>query len=178
MWSSTRASYLQESPASLPFWTGKLLFINCLFILVWSSWELIYVNLLSCYLLLPAFFISVTKLVDQSLFCLHFLFIQTDGSVPNTLVIANCEVVKPRVAAAEHISQVMYSFPPFIFFLILWHWLCLIYWLLTVFLHCLILQFNEEARSPFVKKNKTIIHPGEVSINSLGLCSFYECPCG
>ncbi|KAG6780424.1 hypothetical protein POTOM_013281 [Populus tomentosa] len=30
----------------------------------------------------------------------------TDGSVPNTLVIANCEVVKPRVAAAEHISQV------------------------------------------------------------------------
>ena len=32
---------------------------------------------------------------------------QTDGSVPNTLVIANCEVVKPRVAAAEHISQVI-----------------------------------------------------------------------
>ncbi|RXH88760.1 hypothetical protein DVH24_000359 [Malus domestica] len=31
---------------------------------------------------------------------------ETDGSVPNTLVIANCEVVKPRVAAAEHISQV------------------------------------------------------------------------
>ncbi|KAE8715226.1 WD-40 repeat-containing protein MSI4 [Hibiscus syriacus] len=52
----------------------------------------------------------------------------TDGSVPNTLVIANCEVVKPRVAAAEHIAQ-----------------------------------FNEEARSPFVKKYKTIIHPGEVN---------------
>ena len=34
-------------------------------------------------------------------------FTQTDGSVPNTLVIANCEVVKPRVAAAEHIAQVM-----------------------------------------------------------------------
>lgn len=33
--------------------------------------------------------------------------VQTDGSVPNTLVIANCEVVKRRVAAAEHISQVM-----------------------------------------------------------------------
>jgi histone-binding protein RBBP4 len=31
---------------------------------------------------------------------------QTDGTVPNTLVIANVEVVKPRVAAAEHISQV------------------------------------------------------------------------
>ncbi|KAF8093568.1 hypothetical protein N665_0383s0192 [Sinapis alba] len=46
-----------------------------------------------------------------------YLSEQTDGSVPNTLVIANCEVVKPRVAAAEHISQ-----------------------------------FNEEARSPFVKK--------------------------
>ncbi|CAM8954305.1 unnamed protein product [Rhodiola kirilowii] len=57
-----------------------------------------------------------------------YLSEQTDGSVPNTLVIANCEVVKPRVAAAEHISQ-----------------------------------FNEESRSPFVKKFKTIIHPGEVN---------------
>lgn len=57
-----------------------------------------------------------------------YLSEQTDGSVPNTLVIANCEVVKPRVAAAEHISQ-----------------------------------FNEETRSPFVKKYKTIIHPGEVN---------------
>lgn len=57
-----------------------------------------------------------------------YLSEQTDGSVPNTLVIANCDVVKPRVAAAEHISQ-----------------------------------FNEEARSPFVKKFKTIIHPGEVN---------------
>ncbi|GJZ94327.1 WD40 repeat-containing protein MSI4-like protein [Tanacetum coccineum] len=52
----------------------------------------------------------------------------TDGSVPNTLVIANYEIVKPRVAAAEHISQ-----------------------------------FSEEARSPYVKKFKTIIHPGEVN---------------
>ncbi|KAF3488686.1 hypothetical protein F2Q69_00052143 [Brassica cretica] len=49
-----------------------------------------------------------------------YLSEQTDGSVPNTLVIANCEVVKPRVAAAEHLSQ-----------------------------------FNEKARSPFVKKYKT-----------------------
>ncbi|GLT79078.1 hypothetical protein SLA2020_505850 [Shorea laevis] len=57
-----------------------------------------------------------------------YLSEQTDGSVPNTLVIANCEVVKRRVAAAEHISQ-----------------------------------FNEEARSPFVKKYKTIIHPGEIN---------------
>ncbi|GJS68085.1 hypothetical protein Tco_0682650 [Tanacetum coccineum] len=55
-----------------------------------------------------------------------YLSEQTDGSVPNTLVIANCDVVKPKVAAAEHISQ-----------------------------------FNEEARSPFVKKFKTILHPGE-----------------
>ncbi|CAM6120600.1 unnamed protein product [Calypogeia fissa] len=53
---------------------------------------------------------------------------QTDGSCPNTLVVLNCEVIKPRVAAAEHISN-----------------------------------FNEEARSPFVKKHKTIIHPGEVN---------------
>ncbi|MQL80227.1 hypothetical protein Taro_012687 [Colocasia esculenta] len=57
-----------------------------------------------------------------------YLSEQTDGTVPNTLVIANCEIVKPRIAAAEHISQ-----------------------------------FNEEARSPFVKKFKTIVHPGEVN---------------
>ncbi|XP_074276354.1 WD-40 repeat-containing protein MSI4-like isoform X2 [Silene latifolia] len=34
-----------------------------------------------------------------------YLLEQTDGSVPNTLVIANVEVVKPRVAASEHISK-------------------------------------------------------------------------
>lgn len=44
------------------------------------------------------------------------LFYQTDGSVPNTLVIANCEVVKPRVAAAEHISQVTFVVIVFCFF--------------------------------------------------------------
>ncbi|RWW46359.1 hypothetical protein BHE74_00047716, partial [Ensete ventricosum] len=37
----------------------------------------------------------------------------TDGSVPNTLVIANCEIVKPRVTAAEHISEVARS---------IWNW--------------------------------------------------------
>uniref|UniRef100_A0A0E0FRZ9 Histone-binding protein RBBP4-like N-terminal domain-containing protein n=1 Tax=Oryza nivara TaxID=4536 RepID=A0A0E0FRZ9_ORYNI len=44
------------------------------------------------------------------------------------LYLSEQAIVKPRVAAAEHISQ-----------------------------------FNEEARSPFVKKYKTIIHPGEVN---------------
>lgn len=44
------------------------------------------------------------------MFFLFILCYQTDGSVPNTLVIANCEVVKPRVAAAEHISQVFGQF--------------------------------------------------------------------
>jgi hypothetical protein len=39
------------------------------------------------------------------LLCLNLF--QTDGSVPNTLVVANCEVVKPRVAAAEHIAEVI-----------------------------------------------------------------------
>ncbi|URE16883.1 WD-40 repeat-containing protein [Musa troglodytarum] len=57
-----------------------------------------------------------------------FLNGQTDGTYPNTLVIANCEVVKPRTAAAEHISV-----------------------------------FDEESQSPYVKKIKTIIHPGEVN---------------
>ncbi|KAL3532618.1 hypothetical protein ACH5RR_006139 [Cinchona calisaya] len=57
-----------------------------------------------------------------------YLSEQTDHTVPNTLIIANCDVVKPRVAAESHIAN-----------------------------------FNEEARSPFVKKYKTIIHPGEVN---------------
>ncbi|CAK9144127.1 unnamed protein product [Ilex paraguariensis] len=57
-----------------------------------------------------------------------YLSERTDDSVPNTLIIANCDVVKPRVAAKDHIAH-----------------------------------FNEEARSPFVKKYKTIIHPGEVN---------------
>ncbi|CAA7027542.1 unnamed protein product [Microthlaspi erraticum] len=48
-----------------------------------------------------------------------YLSEQTNGSEPNTLVIANCEAVKR--------------------------------------------QFNEKACSPFVKKYKTIIHPGEVN---------------
>ncbi|KAL5578507.1 hypothetical protein UlMin_020206 [Ulmus minor] len=61
-----------------------------------------------------------------------YLSEQTDGSVPNTLVIENCEVVKRRVAATEHISQ-----------------------------------FNEEARSPFIKKYKTIIHPREGCVNRI-----------
>ncbi|KAJ4771758.1 WD-40 repeat-containing protein MSI4 [Rhynchospora pubera] len=57
--------------------------------------------------------------------------------MPNTLIIANCEVVKPRVAAAEHTSL-----------------------------------FNEEAQSPFVKKCKTLIHPGEVNrIRELPQCT-------
>ncbi|KAL3691523.1 hypothetical protein R1sor_005174 [Riccia sorocarpa] len=57
-----------------------------------------------------------------------YLSEQTDGSYPNTLVVYNCEVIKPRTAAAEHISH-----------------------------------FGEQGRSPFVKKHKTIIHPGEVN---------------
>ncbi|AQK97801.1 WD-40 repeat-containing protein MSI4 [Zea mays] len=69
-----------------------------------------------------------TRIVSACTYLNRQVHLQTDGSVPNTLVIANCEVVKPRVAAAEHISQ-----------------------------------FNEEARSPFVKKYKTIVHPGEVN---------------
>ncbi|XP_008793220.1 WD-40 repeat-containing protein MSI4-like isoform X1 [Phoenix dactylifera] len=38
---------------------------------------------------------------------LHRLYLseRTDGTFPNTLVISNCEVVKPRIAAAEHISK-------------------------------------------------------------------------
>ncbi|KAI3802058.1 hypothetical protein L1987_30182 [Smallanthus sonchifolius] len=46
-------------------------------------------------------------LLEQTTYKNHqrlYLSEQTDGSVPNTLVIANCEIVKPRVAAAQHIA--------------------------------------------------------------------------
>ncbi|XP_028789783.1 WD-40 repeat-containing protein MSI4-like [Neltuma alba] len=56
-----------------------------------------------------------------------YLTEQTDGSYPNTLVIADCEIVKPKVASED------------------------------------IRRFHEDARSPNIKKNKSIIHPGEVN---------------
>jgi hypothetical protein len=62
--------------------------------------------------------LSCTKQVYGSSSLYYWFFFpfcfQTDGSVPNTLVIANCEVVKPRVAAAEHISQVTHYFVTFL----------------------------------------------------------------
>ncbi|KAL3535616.1 hypothetical protein ACH5RR_004077 [Cinchona calisaya] len=76
-----------------------------------------------------------------------YLSEQTDHTVPNTLIIANCDVVKPRVAAENHIAN-----------------------------------FNEEARSPFVKKYKTIIHPGEVNrirelpLNKNIVATHTDCP--
>lgn len=133
------------------------------------------------YILLPC-------LLTSLLILFIFFSTQTDGSVPNTLVIANCEVVKPRVAAAEHISQVLllwiiithfsliFSPPvPLHFFHIWLHWLCLYHCMIMVSFPCLILQFNEEARSPFVKKYKTIIHPGEVSVTFLHFCLSQIC---
>lgn len=139
----------------------------CLLIWVWC-----YVTVRYCFLLLCIIFFTMELFmwIYSSGFVYLGLFTQTDGSVPNTLVIANCEVVKPRVAAAEHISQVIYRpnilfiipHPPF--FLVLPWRFDLIYWVLLVSLGCLISQFNEEARSPFVKKFKTIIHPGEVLV--------------
>ncbi|CAI5465468.1 unnamed protein product [Closterium sp. Yama58-4] len=52
----------------------------------------------------------------------------TDGTVPNTLVVSNAYVVKPRVAAPRDICR-----------------------------------FKYDRRSPFVRKFKTIVHPGEVN---------------
>ncbi|CAH9083908.1 unnamed protein product [Cuscuta europaea] len=57
-----------------------------------------------------------------------YLSEQTDQSAPNTLVIANCEVVRARIATGSHMKN-----------------------------------FNAESHSPYVKKYKTIIHPGEVN---------------
>ncbi|GKE62366.1 hypothetical protein Tco_1512733, partial [Tanacetum coccineum] len=68
----------------------------------------------------------ILKLRHVKKLTVGILCVGTYGSVPNTLVIANCDVVKLKVVAAEHISQ-----------------------------------FNEEARSLFVKKFKTILHRGE-----------------
>lgn len=43
---------------------------------------------------------------------LYFVY-QTDHTQPNTLIIANCEVVKPRVASESHIANVPISFYSF-----------------------------------------------------------------
>lgn len=70
--------------------------INCVFLIFYSWWA-------------PFKFLGAEHISYSVAILLILLIIsctQTDGSVPNTLVIANCEVVKPRVAAAEHISQV------------------------------------------------------------------------
>lgn len=40
------------------------------------------------------------------LICIFPIVNQTDHTQPNTLIIANCEVVKPRVAAESHIANV------------------------------------------------------------------------
>lgn len=94
----------------------------------------------------------------------HRLYLseQTDGTVPNTLVIATCEVVKPRVAAAEHIAQVtiIHSFIFRLYFIFIFIFILCIVCFSQI--NYSIFQFNEEARSPFVKKHKTILHPGEV----------------
>ncbi|XAR67163.1 hypothetical protein NMG60_11013623 [Bertholletia excelsa] len=101
----------------------------------YGSWKslvpVLYDWLASHNLLWPSLSCRWGPLIEQGKFKNRqrlYLSEQTDGSVPNTLVIATCEVVKSRVAAAEHVSQ-----------------------------------FNEDTRSPFVKKYKTIIHPGEVN---------------
>lgn len=100
------------------------------------------------------FYISISTVFCCLSHCFVFCSSQTDGSVPNTLVIANCEVVKPRVAAAEHISQVI-SIAVVIPFAFRFHFF-------PIYLFLVVFQFNEESRSPFVKKFKTILHPGEV----------------
>ncbi|KAG6489282.1 hypothetical protein ZIOFF_050551 [Zingiber officinale] len=71
---------------------------------------------------------KTSSILSQKILSNLFSVIQTDGTYPNTLVVANCEVVKPRVATAEHISM-----------------------------------FDEESQSPYVKRIKTIVHPGEVN---------------
>lgn len=99
-------------------------------------------------------------------FFFTFCLFQTYGSVPNTLVIATSNVVKPRVAAAEHISQVICISLFLCECIIVRNSLHLCLWCLYFIFSCLISQYNEEARSPFIKKYMTIIHPGEVIANT------------
>ena len=68
-----------------------------------TCWDFYYINLTNMHLhaLYP------TTLWGSSCLSLIVFGWQTDGTVPNTLVIANCEIVKPRVAAAEYISAVI-----------------------------------------------------------------------
>ena len=54
---------------------------------------------------------------------------QTDGSSPNTLIVANADVIKPRVASADNVAR----------------------------------RWSETGKSPYVRKVKTIFHPGEVN---------------
>ncbi|GBG75259.1 hypothetical protein CBR_g19893 [Chara braunii] len=57
-----------------------------------------------------------------------YLSEQTDGTWPNTIVVANAEVLKRRVAVKDDMFQ-----------------------------------FRDDNKPPFIKKCKTIIHPGEVN---------------
>lgn len=54
---------------------------------------------------------------------------EAGGSSPNTLIMANVDVIKPRVASADNVA----------------------------------FRWNERGKSPFVKRVKTIFHPGEVN---------------
>ena len=73
---------------------------------------------------------------------------QTDGSVPNTLVIANCDVVKSRVAAAEHISQVIHYFLS-----------CSFFYLLLTFIQCFGIKY--EGKETEIMKMKGMEVTGE-----------------
>lgn len=79
----------------------------CAFVFYTYEVDIMWVILLQL-LCIILFTLGLYMLIYPSCFVYLGLFTQTDGSVPNTLVIANCEVVKPRVAAAEHISQVIW----------------------------------------------------------------------
>ncbi|CAI5980937.1 unnamed protein product [Closterium sp. NIES-65] len=73
----------------------------------------------------------------------------TDGTVPNTLVVSNAYVVKPRVAAPRDICRFKcVRRSPFVR-------------KFKTIVHPG--EFKYDRRSPFVRKFKTIVHPGEVN---------------
>ena len=87
------ARNLQESPASILFRTG-------------ISTVHVVLSLCRVPIQWPCIKFLCTMISSFGVTIFFWYYFQTDGECPNTLVVAQCEVVKPRTAAAEHISQV------------------------------------------------------------------------
>lgn len=164
MGSTAWASYLQESSALVPLWTGKIANVievaKCLRFIILRIrhsnvvCELVHVDVFCSWIVdLFHYLLFRQMAVFQILWSLLTVKLLNQGLQLQNTYHRWC------------LYDLLFSLFPFHFeFLPLHPFLftdCMHYWLVA-----LIFQFNEEARSPFVKKYKTIIHPGEVPILS------------